>query len=83
MRSIDAGLVEHLDEPAMNKFNSKDFGIIAVFILLVFFFFSVGHPAGLDGFVGCIYLTYFRDSSTNIRIRVCITRLSLFRENAS
>ena len=30
----------------------------------------VGHPAGLDGFVGCIDLTYLRDSLTNIRIRV-------------
>ena len=29
-----------------------------------------GHPAGLDGFVGCIDLTYLRDSLTNIRIRV-------------
>ena len=26
--------------------------------------------AGLDGFVGCIDLTYLRDSLTNIRIRV-------------
>ena len=30
----------------------------------------VGHPAGLDGLVGCIDLTYLRDSLTNIRIRV-------------
>ena len=40
----------------------------------VFFFglllLPVGHPAGLDGFVGCIDLTYLRDSLTNIRIRV-------------
>ena len=35
-----------------------------------FFFLPVGHPAGLDGFVGCIDLTYLRDSLTNIRIRV-------------
>ena len=33
-------------------------------------FLPVGHPAGLDGFVGCIDLTYLRDSLTNIRIRV-------------
>ena len=35
-------------------------------------FLPVGHPAGLDGFVGCIDLTYLRDSLTNIRIRVFI-----------
>ena len=38
--------------------------------LLTFFLLPVGHPAGLDGFVGCIDLTYLRDSLTNIRIRV-------------
>ena len=40
--------------------------------MLQFFFFllPVGHPAGLDGFVGCIDVTYLRDSLTNIRIRV-------------
>ena len=36
----------------------------------VFFFLPGGHPAGLDRFVGCIDLTYLRDSLTNIRIRV-------------
>ena len=33
-------------------------------------FLPGGHPAGLDGFVGCIDLTNLRDSLTNIRIRV-------------
>ena len=33
-------------------------------------FLPVGHTAGLDGFVGCINLTYLRDSLTNIHIRV-------------
>ena len=28
-------------------------------------FLPVGHLAGLDGFVGCIDLTYLRDSLTN------------------
>ena len=34
------------------------------------FLSSCWAPAGLDGFVGCIDLTYLRDSLTNIRIRV-------------
>ena len=38
------------------------------------FFLPVGHPAGLNGFVGCIDLTYLRDSLTNIRIRVFISQ---------
>ena len=33
-------------------------------------FLPVGHLAGLDGFVGCIDLTYLRDSLTNVCIRV-------------
>ena len=37
---------------------------------MIFFLLPVGHPAGLDGFVGCIDLTYLRDSLTNIRIRI-------------
>ena len=35
-----------------------------------FLFFLVSTRQGLDGFVGCIDLTYLRDSLTNIRIRV-------------
>ena len=46
-------------------------------------FLPVGHPAGLDGFVGCIDLTYLRDSLTNIRIRVLLPGRPSFRENAS
>ena len=34
------------------------------------FFLPVGHPAGLDGFVGNIDRIHMRDSLTNIRIRV-------------
>ena len=34
------------------------------------FLLPVGHPAGQDGFVCCIDLSYLRDSLTNIRIRV-------------
>ena len=46
-------------------------------------FLPVGHPTGLDGFVGCIDLTYLRDSLTNIRIRVLSQGRPSFRENAS
>ena len=42
----------------------------AKFFIQAPFFLPGGHPAGLDGFVGCIDLTYLRDSLTNIRIRV-------------
>ena len=52
---------------------------ISSFLLLL----PVGHPAGLDGFVGCIDLTYLRDSLTNIRIRVLSPGRPSFRENAS
>ena len=38
--------------------------------IFLFSFLPGGHLAGLDGFVGCIDLTYLRDSLTNIRIRV-------------
>ena len=38
------------------------------------FFLPVGHRAGLDGFVGCIDLTYLRDSLTDFRIRVLSPR---------
>ena len=33
-------------------------------------FLPFGYSAGLDAFVGCIDVTYFRDSLTKIRIRV-------------
>ena len=52
----------------MNFFDCFIYGFSWAVILLLLL--PVGHPAGLDGFVGCIDLTYLRDSLTNIRIRV-------------
>ena len=57
---------------------SKTFtGDILIRYHLVCLLLPVWHPAGLDGFVVCIDPTYSRDSLTNIRIQVFITRSSL------
>ena len=45
-----------------------------------FFRFCQSIGLSIDGFVGCIDLTYFRDSLTNILIQVFIIRPSLFRK---
>ena len=52
------------DRPGLSLMDSGIFRQKQVCILLL----PVGHPPGLDRFVGCIDLTYLRDSLTNIRI---------------
>ena len=54
------GVLKYIGFFIVNEDKSRD----------LFPFLPVGYPAGLDGFVGCIDLSYLRDSLTNIHIQV-------------
>ena len=56
-------------QPYVNHLGLRIVVVPTDFLLLLLL--PVGHPTGLDGFVGCIDLTlYLRDSLTNICIQV-------------
>ena len=68
---VKASLLERFRQCSHMSFRqTKVLLKLGIDVINSFFFLPGGHPAGLDGFVGCIDLTYLRDSLTNIRIRV-------------